>query len=291
MREPAELEQAIVEARLGRVTGTRLARPAVEIDEDGYSILPETGLLAGPRGDGGPRAAADDGRRRDRPGRTRRACALVPEAAAAGGGRGGAPGPAPPPAARPPRAHPAPPVHPARAQRHVLGAVGGAGDQPVRRPREPDRPGRLRLRGDRLPARRRDDVPRGHHPEPALLAARRRVRGPLGPEAGHGGVGHPAGGVRAADPGGGAGQRVAGLPAGVRRDDGVDLLPPGALGRAAADRGRRRAAGRELRDVGRRDARRRRRTTRWPGCSWCSSRRRCRSRSGSTPRRTSRPPR
>ena len=40
MRAPDELEQSIVEARLGRVTGTRVAWPAVEIDEDGYAILP-----------------------------------------------------------------------------------------------------------------------------------------------------------------------------------------------------------------------------------------------------------
>ena len=52
-------------------------------------------------------------------------------------------------------ADPPPPIHPAGPQRLVLGPVGGPGHQPVRRPDQPARADRLRLRDHRLPHRRR----------------------------------------------------------------------------------------------------------------------------------------
>ena len=53
----------------------------------------------------------------------------------------------------------------------------------------------------RLPARGGPDLLRGDASQPRVLAGRGRIRGPLGPEAGARGLGHPASGAGAADPG------------------------------------------------------------------------------------------
>ena len=63
-----------------------------------------------------------------------------------------------------PRGRPEPPLRPPRAQRLVLGALGRPGHQPVRRPHQPARADRLRLRDHRLPRRRRDHLHRVDDP-------------------------------------------------------------------------------------------------------------------------------
>jgi MFS family permease len=44
MRAPEEIQQALIDARIARIATTRVPRPAVELDEGGYAIAPETGL-------------------------------------------------------------------------------------------------------------------------------------------------------------------------------------------------------------------------------------------------------
>ena len=46
MRAPDEIQLALVEARLARIPLTRAPRPDIDLDENGFPILPETGLSA-----------------------------------------------------------------------------------------------------------------------------------------------------------------------------------------------------------------------------------------------------
>ena len=92
-----------------------------------------------------------------------------------------------------------------------------------------------------------------------LSPARGHVRRPLGPQGGAGRQRHPAGGRGPADPDRGHRQHPARLPADLRRDLDLDLLPAGPGRDPAAARGRGRARDRQLGAVGRRDHRRRHR--------------------------------
>lgn len=44
MREPEQIQEALIEARIARIARTHVPRPVVELDEDGYAVSPETGL-------------------------------------------------------------------------------------------------------------------------------------------------------------------------------------------------------------------------------------------------------
>jgi DHA3 family macrolide efflux protein-like MFS transporter len=44
VRAPEEIEQALIDARIARVAGTRVPRPGIDVDADGYPVWPETGL-------------------------------------------------------------------------------------------------------------------------------------------------------------------------------------------------------------------------------------------------------
>ena len=101
-------------------------------------------------------------------------------------------------AARRPRAGPGAPVRPPRPERLVRGALDGPAHQPLRRPAPPARPRGPRRRGD--PERRLrggHGLRGGDRAQPRLRPPRRRPRGPLGPEAGDGRLGPPAGRDRA----------------------------------------------------------------------------------------------
>ncbi len=44
LRAPAEIQQALIDARIARIAGTRAPRPGIDVDEDGFPIWPESGL-------------------------------------------------------------------------------------------------------------------------------------------------------------------------------------------------------------------------------------------------------
>jgi MFS family permease len=44
MRAPDEIQQALVDARIARIAGTRAPRPGIDVDQDGFPIWAETGL-------------------------------------------------------------------------------------------------------------------------------------------------------------------------------------------------------------------------------------------------------
>ena len=156
------------------------------VDDDGIAIRPGTGLTPVAGRGARARAAADDGRERHGP-RVARAGPAATRRDRVPHDRAGAPGaarrgddPRTDDGARRVIAIPVPAARPSwleRARQHpyVRLALNGSfsalwvgpGHQPVRRPGEPDRAGRLRLRDHGLAARRRPDLLRGHGPQPA----------------------------------------------------------------------------------------------------------------------------
>jgi len=44
LRSPVEIQQALIDARIATIAGTRAPRPGVDVDADGFPVWPETGL-------------------------------------------------------------------------------------------------------------------------------------------------------------------------------------------------------------------------------------------------------
>ena len=184
VRVPQELEEASSRASGRASTTWPRPRPPAARRTTGRRDRP----VAGPDRAGRAGAAAGDGQRRRRAW-PRRRCPRVRGSTQRTARRRHGPDPAA--IARDRRARPPAPIRPARAQRLVLGAVGRPAHLALRRPAQPARARRGGGDRDRLRARDRARLLRGHAAEPAAEPDRGHVRRPLGPQGGDGRQRHP----------------------------------------------------------------------------------------------------